>query len=394
MSQELCRLTASIAHFIMSPDEAGEAEFNRLALAVFEFQYRFIEPYRSLCRSRDSTPDTIREWSSIPAVPADAFKSFDLFAGKTESAVRIFKSSGTTAPDCVSRSYFSEIGLELMNSAVEVNARERLFPDGRRTRLLVIAPNPDIAPHMIMVHGMNQMISHFGIEGSRFLIGSDGLKSDTIIAELQRCQVCRIPVTLIGGSFGFVHLFDSLAAKGLQFSLPEGSRLMDAGGYKGRSREVDRIQFVRLACTMLGLQPENVTNLLGMTELASQVYDTIASGDPSDRAKRPPHWMRTLLIDPRRTGAGKTLAITEPATRGLLRHFDLANVERPMAIQTEDIGVLCTTSQSPVPEGFEILGRAMGAEPRGCSLSFDEFSIAQAAGDNNAGKSKNEHSTV
>jgi hypothetical protein len=46
---------------------------------------------------------------------------------------------------------------------------------------------------------------------------------------------------------------------------------------------------------------------------------------------------------------------------GLIRVFDLANVFSVMAIQTEDLGVRHG-------DGFELLGRAQFAEPRGCSL--------------------------
>jgi hypothetical protein len=46
---------------------------------------------------------------------------------------------------------------------------------------------------------------------------------------------------------------------------------------------------------------------------------------------------------------------------GLIRVFDLANVFSVMAIQTEDLGIRRGN-------GFELLGRAQLAEPRGCSL--------------------------
>jgi hypothetical protein len=46
---------------------------------------------------------------------------------------------------------------------------------------------------------------------------------------------------------------------------------------------------------------------------------------------------------------------------GLIRVFDLANVFSVMAIQTEDLGIRRS-------RGFALAGRAMMAEPRGCSL--------------------------
>jgi hypothetical protein len=46
---------------------------------------------------------------------------------------------------------------------------------------------------------------------------------------------------------------------------------------------------------------------------------------------------------------------------GLIRVFDLANVFSVAAIQTEDLGIRHG-------DGFELIGRASFAEPRGCSL--------------------------
>jgi hypothetical protein len=45
----------------------------------------------------------------------------------------------------------------------------------------------------------------------------------------------------------------------------------------------------------------------------------------------------------------------------LLRVIDLANIGSVMAVQTEDLA-------ARRGDGFELLGRAASAEPRGCSL--------------------------
>ena len=47
---------------------------------------------------------------------------------------------------------------------------------------------------------------------------------------------------------------------------------------------------------------------------------------------------------------------------GLIRVFDLANVYSVMAVQTEDLGI------HGRDDGFVLAGRALSAEPRGCSL--------------------------
>jgi len=121
-----------------------------------------------------------------------------------------------------------------------------------------------------------------------------------------------------------------------------------------------------------------VINLLGMTELASQIYDWIAPDACTvARMKLPPHWVRTSVVDPRRPGPDGPELADEGAV-GLLRHLDLANVERPIMIQTEDVGRVVSAHADGAPRrGFEILGRAIGAEPRGCSLSAEDLGASE-----------------
>ena len=50
----------------------------------------------------------------------------------------------------------------------------------------------------------------------------------------------------------------------------------------------------------------------------------------------------------------------------MLCHVDLANAGTALAVLTEDIG-------REVKDGFEVIGRAAGAEARGCSLALAGF---------------------
>ena len=68
-----------------------------------------------------------------------------------------------------------------------------------------------------------------------------------------------------------------------------------------------------------------------------------------------PPWARVQIISPE---TGREVADGET---GLIRVFDLANVFSVAAIQTEDLGIRRG-------DGFELIGRAQLAEPRGCSL--------------------------
>ena len=82
--------------------------------------------------------------------------------------------------------------------------------------------------------------------------------------------------------------------------------------------------------------------------------------------KTGPHWLRSRIIDPL---TGRDVPAGE---RGVLVHCDLANFNSVTSILTEDVGVAAG-------DGFLLLGRAEGAQARGCSLAVDDFLQATRA---------------
>jgi hypothetical protein len=189
------------------------------------------------------------------------------------------------------------------------------------------------------------------------------------------------PILILGTAFLYVHLLDYLTEIDTRFKLPAGSRVMETGGYKGRSRTIPKDELHQLICERLGILPTDILCEYGMSELSSQAYDRSPNQFPyqprSSRRKEAqtassrinqslltsaatrvfhfPPWARVQIISPetgREVNEGET---------GLIRVFDLANVFSVMAIQTEDLGIRRGA-------GFELVGRASFAEARGCSL--------------------------
>lgn len=355
------RILEYIQNSGVTPDEGA---FNQLALEVFSFQYSRIPIYQKLCDKRGAAPGRVSTWRDIPGISTEGFKLFELFSKPPAEAQRIFSTSGTTQGVKKGRALFSDKGLELMNVAILENARRCLFPDSGRFRFLIIAPPPEKAPHMIMAYGMEQLKKNYGLPGSRFLIGEEGFIPEELAKELRQAEQENTPVALIGASLGFLSFFDFCAQRGLSFSLPRGSRTLDAGGYKGRGRAIAQDEFLSLITRFLGIPPDMSINLLGMTELGSQFYDNALknkfSGAAGARCKENPPWTRTRVLDPR------TMQEVPVGAQGVLWHLDLTNLERVAAIQTDDIG-------RRREQGFEILGRARGSEARGCSLSIEEI---------------------
>ncbi|MGH7975430.1 MAG: hypothetical protein ACREC8_02075, partial [Limisphaerales bacterium] len=186
------------------------------------------------------------------------------------------------------------------------------------------------------------------------------LDFDCTLKNLRESVGQNRPLILLGTAFSFVHLLDFLTEQNLQFQLPENSRVMETGGYKNRSRILPKSELHSLIIQFFGVPRENIICEYGMSELNSQAYDSEVRSQKSEVRKfQFPPWVRAQIISPE-TGR----EVCEGET-GLIRIFDLANVFSIAAIQTEDLGIRRD-------DGFELIGRAQLAEPRGCSLMNKE----------------------
>ena len=92
------------------------------------------------------------------------------------------------------------------------------------------------------------------------------------------CVAQRRPVCLAATAFALLHVLDAMEADGLRVSLPPGSRIMETGGFKGRSRMVSREELYERTCDRFGVDQGAVVAEYGMTELSSQYYDRVRVG--------------------------------------------------------------------------------------------------------------------
>lgn len=346
-----------VLEFIGRPTATG---FEPLALEVFEFQYRCNPAYHRFCDRRGATPAMVSSWEEIPPVPTAFFKEIDLHCA---SPIRVFLTSGTTQGQ-KRRGRHGFPWLEIYHASLLRNFADHLLPEQARLPMLILAPPPDLFPHSSLSHMLEVVRKAYGEEGSGYFVHEGGLDFPGVLQALTKAEGDGEPVCLLGTSFAFVHLLDFCQEEGRRFHLAPGSRLMDTGGFKGRSREVPREELYRLYHAILGVAETSCVNEYGMTEMGSQFYDNTLKahvlGLRRPRYKAIPPWVRTRIIDP------LTFEDLPEGRIGLLVHYDLANCGSVMAIQTEDLGYR-------IEEGFEILGRAQGAEARGCSLTIEEL---------------------
>lgn len=348
----------------------SDPEFDGLALAVFGYQFGCNAPYRAFCERRGADPHSVRHWTEVPAVPTDAFKAVPLLCGDPSRAEAVWETSGTTlGAERRGRHFLPE--LALYDAALRAGFRVHLLPDEARLRMISLVPPPAQLPRSSLSHMIDETLREFGAPGSGYAVGPEGIDRTEVCARLRTAEERGEPVCLLGTSFAFVHLLDALEEREMRFRLPPGSRIMDTGGFKGRSREVSRAELYAAFGDRLGVATEWCVNEYGMTEMSSQFYDAVAGAadtpPPAERPHRGPPWVRTRAVDP------ETLAPLPEGEVGVLRHWDLANLHTVMAIQTADLGTMG-------PDGFRVLGRARGAEARGCSLAMDEMLSALRKG--------------
>jgi hypothetical protein len=321
-----------------------EARFESLALDLFQFQFERCEPYRRFCEARGRTPSTVVAWQEVPAVPAGAFKEVELRSFPKELERATFRTSGTSQ---VRRGELHLDTLELYEASLLPPIRRLLFPDleeGERAELIVLAPSPAELPDSSLSHMFGCMLDAIGTDESRFA-------GDLSLRDLEDAER---PLTLCGTAFAFVHLLDGAG----RARLPDGSRILETGGFKGRSREVSRDALYDAIEAKLGVPRGRIVNQYGMTELGSQFYDSVLREPERPRRKLGPPWARVRIVDP------VSGLDAPPASSGVIRIHDLANTGSVAAIETADLG-------RRIEDGFEVLGREPGAEERGCSIAAD-----------------------
>ncbi len=349
-------------------DQPASDEFEELALAVFRHQFEQNEPYRRYCERRGVSPDSLSDWSDVPAVPTAAFKEAALICGGPGAAEAVFRTSGTTQGSERRGAHYVR-DLALYEAAAGPNFQRHLLPEQLLLSMLILAMPPPLAQDSSLTWMLELVRGEYGANDSDYYIDKEGLRVDALMAALTDTQARARPVCLLGTAAALSHLLEYLAERGRRFSLPAGSRVMETGGFKSGGKEIGREELYSRLIDTLGLSPFYIVAEYGMTEMCSQFYDNVLherarARSPDLRHKVIPPWVRTRVVD------AETLQPLPPGELGVLRHFDLANLDSVSAIQTDDLGV-------EAGAGFEILGRASGAELRGCSIAIDQWLAAQ-----------------
>jgi hypothetical protein len=332
--------------------------FGALACEIARFQAEHVPGYARLCATRGIDARSIARAIDAPAVPCDAFKLARVAWFDARDAVATFRTSGTTLG---ARGEHAMRDIATYDAAALAFGKWMLARDVRDAiPVIVLGPSAEEAPDSSLAHMTARFARALG-DGARaddvFFVRSGTLDVEALRRRTRAIGRDR-PVLVLATSFALVHLLDALA--GAALPLPPRSRVMTTGGFKGRSREVDADELRRALALVLGVDERAVVGEYGMTELSSQLYEaTLFDGGAHGVFVEPP-WARVVPVDP------ETLAPMLDGEAGLARIEDLMNVDSAFA-------VLALDRVRRVAGGIELLGRAPGAPPRGCSIAIDEM---------------------
>ncbi len=342
--------------------------FDALACDIARFQADNVAGFARLVKARNLNPQTWTRAEEIPAVPTDAFKHARVSAFSENETPITFRTSGTTIgargshPFRTTATY--DAGALAFGRACLTKTKH--FADGDHeareiSKVVVMGPSPLELPDSSLTHMIDSfaraLAEDFDPATTYFM--EDGVidlaRLDEVVA---RALVSHAkPFLLLGTSFALVHFLDAIGDA--TFRLPAGSRVMQTGGFKGKSREVDAAKLRKEIARAFCVDEKDVVSEYGMTELSSQFYEGSAHGGALGIHVEPP-WARVVPVD------GETLAPVAEGEIGIARIVDLLNVDSAVVVLTAD-------RVRRKENGFELLGRAPGAPPRGCSIAIEEM---------------------
>lgn len=320
-------------------DDAG---FENLALSIARDQGLVTRP-RPLAGDR-------RGLDMIDPLPETAFKMMTVASFPPSEAVAEFLTSGTSS-GTRGRLLVRDMNL-YRESAVAGFGMFCMYGRAPRRFLSLIPPGGD-RPNSSLSWMASFVLQEFD-DGSGAFVARDGdLDGALILDALKASGLSGEPLFILGTSLDFMTLYEFLRRNPDRRLPATGTRIMHTGGAKASGREITRAELAADAVTLLGARQEDVIEEFGMTELFSQAYDSPAV-TPGPRRLVPVPWMRTRVLDPR------TLADVGEGERGILVHYDLANVHTCVALMAADTAVR-------LQGGFREISRAVGARARGCS---------------------------
>lgn len=309
------------------------ANFERVALEVFRYQYEYCDIYRQYCDALHRGVQQVKSLEEVPFLPISFFKTHTVLTVPDLPSL-FFESSGTTG-ESTSRHYIANH--EVYERSL-LDGFRQFYGDPKDWVILALLPSYLERKNASLVYMAKTLMAHSTHPENGFYINEWEQLSETIKGCEQRGQ----KVLLLGVTFA---LLDFAAA----YPMPlHYTTVMETGGMKGRRQEMTRAEVHAILKQQWKL--DVIHSEYGMTELLSQAY---SMGNGLFKSTDTMRVMVRDINDPLEVMA---------SGNGVINVVDLANIYSCSFIATEDLGRIGADGS------FEVLGRMDHSLLRGCSL--------------------------
>jgi hypothetical protein len=354
-SKEINQVVEKVESFIQNPrldDGVYNEEFNEVALALYDLHRKYNPVYAKY------NIGELDDWNKIPLMPISEYKFSDVgleIEGSMPFPGVEFHSSGTTIGDKSKHRMFSTQTYRLaILKGLGGMILDSMAPQYRVVLLSPTLPNSSL---YYMMQYITDQLDYRGLREQWYEFDNQELVRE----QIESLRGEDHPVILFGTSLAFYDLMQTL--KGLDgledLKLPEGSILIETGGWKGRDIKIAPEALTEATGKFFGIPEWNLIREYSMSELSSQLYCWNSLEGPNYHN---PHWMGVKLVEP------LTQRPVDYKESGIIGFVDLANVWSCPFVLTEDMGHF---KESLWGDSVLVLeGRATNAPEKGCSLTY------------------------
>jgi hypothetical protein len=330
-------------------------------------------------RKQGADPDAkIEDLSRVPFLPVSVFKRLPLESVPEQEIVRVLKSSATSS-QTPSRVVLDRVTRDRQMRTLAMLLSALMGPSRRPFVVLDVAPavlppvplaaqaaDLELSARVAGLRGYLMMASetHHVLEARA---GQLELNADQLKAVLDQLRARSTPVCVIGYTYMlYQHVVAPLARAGWSLPLPPGSMVLHFGGWKRLERQaVDRARLNAEVARVFPMAEPCVRDVYGFTEQLGVIYPDDGRG-----VRLAPVYAEVIVRDP------VTLEPVPDGVTGLLQFITPLPHSYPgIALLLDDMGRIVSRDQGDggrYGTRFEVLGRARGAEIRGCGDTLPE----------------------
>lgn len=315
-----------------------DSDFNEAAIEIFNFQYQNNKVYRKFVDLLNVDPYKVLNYSHIPFLPIEFFKSHEIVSFK-RSTQRFFESSGTTS---MARSHHYIFKESIYKQSL-INSFLYFYGKPEEYCILALTPDKEQSPNSSLVYMLDELISNSIFSESGFYL--DRFNEISKVIDILDRNYNQPKIMLFGLTYALLDLSEITAIDSKNIIIVE------TGGMKGRRNELTRPELYSLLKS--AFKVKEIHSEYSMTELLSQAYSR------ADGFFYCPPWMKIIIRD-----LNDYSNFYGHDRAGAVNIIDLANIYSCSFIATQDIG------KTNEKGAFEILGRFDHSDIRGCSLLY------------------------